>query len=358
MAGLPIGAEIIGHRATLDALGAEAVSPVHSYLFAGPSGVGKATVALAFAAALVSRSEAGRDRVTRKSHPDVVMIGPEGRAGFGVGQSRQAITAASLRPVEANRKVFILDEASTMTEAAANALLKTLEEPPPRTVFVLIAESADDLPPTVASRCRLVHFGRVPEGELAVALAQRGADADRATMIARIAGGRPGLALEMAKGEKAAAFRQSWLAVPGRLPAQPGHGFRLAEEMLKAHEPLLEEIKTRRDREIKALKSRGLPVPKALRDSYDRALRRTGMSLLVAGLDMLASWYLDAASVQHGGPVRNPDVPRTELAKVPARPAARSAELVIDAGVQLRRNQRPRLVLTWLFNRLADGAQP
>ncbi|MYF83710.1 MAG: hypothetical protein F4176_06220 [Acidimicrobiia bacterium] len=84
-------------------------------------------------------------------------------------------------------------------------------------------------------------------------------------------------------------------------------------------------------------------------------MRRTGMALLVAGLDMLASWYLDAASVQHGGPVRNPDVPRAELAKVPARPAARSAELVIDAGVQLRQNQRPRLVLTWLFNRLADG---
>lgn len=356
MSGLSIGAGIIGHRDTLDALGAEAKSPAHSYLFAGPSGVGKATVARSFAAELVSRSEAGRDRVMRNSHPDVVVIQPEGRAGFGVGQSREAITAASLRPVEADRKVFILDEASTMTEAAANALLKTLEEPPPRTVFVLVAESADDLPATVASRCRMVRFGRVPEGVLAAALVEREVEAERASMIARIAGGRPGLALDMVIGDEAATFRSSWLAVPGRLPSEPGDGFRLAEEMLEAHEPLLEGIKVRREQEIEALKARGLPVTKALRDSYDRALRRTGMSLLVAGLDMLASWYVDAASVQHGGPVRNPDVPRTELAKVPARPAARSAELVIDAGVQIRQNQRPRLVLTWLFNRLADGA--
>lgn len=356
MAGLPIGAGIIGHRDTLDALAAEAASPAHSYLFAGPSGVGKATVALSFAAELVSRSEAGRDRVMRRSHPDVVMIGPEGRSGFGVGQAREAITAASLRPVEADRKVFILDEASTMTEAAANALLKTLEEPPPRTVFVLVAESADDLPPTVASRCRLVRFRQVPEGELAAALVERDTEAERASMIARIAGGRPGLALDLANSNEVATFRRSWLAVPGRLPSQPGHGFRLAEEMLEAHEPLLEGIKARREQEIKAFKSRGDAVPKALRDGYERTLRRTGMSLLMAGLDMLASWYLDAASVQHGGPVRNPDVPRTELAKVPARPATRSAELVIDAGVQLRQNQRPRLVLTWLFNRLADGA--
>ena len=356
MPALGEGVGIIGHRATLAALGEEVASPAHSYLFTGPSGVGKAMVALSFAAELVSRSEAGRDRVMRKSHPDVVMIGPEGRAGFGVGQSRMAITAASLRPVESDRKVFILDEVSTMTEAAANALLKTLEEPPARTVFVLVAESADDLPPTVASRCRLVRFGRVPEGELAAALVERGAEAERASMIARIAGGRPGLALDLANSDEAAAFRRSWLAVPGRLPAQPGHGFRLAEEMLEAHAPLLAGIKARRDEEIEARMSRGDPAPKALRDSYDRALRRTGMSLLVAGLDMLASWYLDAASVQHGGPVRNPDVPRAELAKVPARPAARSAELVIDAGVQLRQNQRPRLVLTWLFNRLAEGA--
>ena len=355
MVGLHGGAGIIGHRETLDALRAEVAAPAHSYLFTGPSGVGKATVALSFAAELAGRSEADRDRIMRKSHPDVVMIGPEGRAGFGVGQSRVAITAASLRPVEADRKVFILDEVSTMTEAAANALLKTLEEPPPGTIFVLVAESADDLPPTVASRCRLVRFGRVPEGELAAALVERGAEAERASMVARIAVGRPGLALDLVESREAAAFRRSWLAVPGRLPSEPGHGFRLAEEMLAAHEPLLKGIKARRDEEEVAFKSHGDQMPKALRDSYDRTLRRTGTSLLVAGLDMLASWYLDAASVQHGGPVRNPDVPRTELAKVPARPAARSAELVIDAGVQLRQNQRPRLVLTWLFNRLAEG---
>lgn len=355
MVGGGIGAGIIGHRATLGALADEARSPAHSYLFAGPPRVGKLTVARSFAAELVSRSAADRERVERGSHPDALVIEPEGAAAFGVGQARAVTAGAGLRPVEADRKVFILDEASTMTEAAANALLKTLEEPPPRTVLVLVVESVDDLPPTVASRCRVVRFGRVPEGELAAGLVEREVEEQRASIVARIAGGSPGLALDLVKSDEAATFRDRWLAVPGRLPDRPGEGFLLAEEMLAAHDPILDGIRASQKHEVAELESREMPV-KAMEERHKRALRRAGGSLLVAGLDILASWYLDAVSAQHGGPVRNPDVSRTELAQVPARQAARSAELVIEAGVQLRQNQRPRLVLTWLFNRLADGA--
>ncbi len=73
---------------------------------------------------------------------------------------------------------------------------------------------------------------------------------------------------------------------------------------------------------------------------------------MVAGLEMLASWYLDSASAQYGGPLRNPDLESTELARTAPGRAVRSAELVLDAAVQLRRNQRSRLVLAWLFTSL------
>ena len=340
---------IIGHRATLANLEHEVPAPAHAYLFAGSSNVGKATVALAFAAALVGGSERSRGRVMRHCHPDVTVIGPEGRTALGVDQARRAIAGASLRAVEGRLKVFIFDEASTMTEAAANALLKTLEEPPAGTVFIIVAESEDDLPATVASRCRIIRFGRVSDADLADALADRGVEADRAAMTARIAGGSPGLALDLVTNEEVAGFRRRWLAVPGLVTPRPGDGFRLAEEMLGAHRPLLEGIKQRRRKEMDELESRGSPVPKALVERHDRALRRTGNALVVTGLEMLASWYLDSVSAQFGGPVRNPDLGPTELARTPPRRAIRSAELVLDAAVQLRRNQRPRLVLAWLF---------
>lgn len=345
---------IIGHRAVLASLEREVRGPSHSYLFVGPSNVGKATVALVFAAALVSISEQSRARVMRHIHPDVSVVGPEGRAMLGVDQARQAISDASLRPVESERKVTIFDDASLMTEAAANALLKTLEEPPARTVFVLVAESEDDLPATVASRCRVVRFGRVPETELSAALLALGVDSERAAMTARIAGGSPGLALDLVADRGVGDFRRRWLAVPAEVSSRPGDGYRLAEEMLGAHGPLLEAVKEQRRKEIAEIEARGYPVPKALVNRHERALKRTGNALVVAGLEMLASWYLDSASAQYGGPLRNPDLAPTELARIAPGRAVRCAELVLDATVQFRRNQRPRLVLAWLFTSLGD----
>lgn len=351
-AAAPFAGGIIGHRAAMSFLENEAGAPAHTYLFAGPSNVGKAAAALRFAASLVGRTEQARARVMRRIHPDAVIIGPEGRAALGVDQARQAIADASLRPVEGARKVFIFDDASLMTEPAANALLKTLEEPPAGTVFILVAESDDDLPDTVASRCRIVRFGRVSEEELASALVERGFEADRAAVTARISGGRPGLALDLAANREAGEFRRRWLEAPRKVSLRPGRGFLLAEEMLAAHKPLLKAISARRRAEMEEIEARGAAVSKAMEERHDRALRRAENALLAAGLEMLASWYLDSASAQYGGPVRNPDLAPLDLAGIPARQAVRSAEQVLDAVAQLRNNQRPRLVLAWLFTQL------
>ena len=130
-------------------------------------------------------------------HPDVTVVEPEGATSLGVDQAREVVTRSSLRPVESDRSVFLFPEAGTMTEQAANALLKTLEEPTASVVFLLVAESEDDFPATVASRCRTIHVGRVPQATMVAALEGRGLDHAAAEGVAVVSGGRPGLALAL-----------------------------------------------------------------------------------------------------------------------------------------------------------------
>src|SRR5690606_37227607 len=229
----------------------ERLQPTQSYLFVGPAGVGKATVAKVFAAALLcpegwAHAEPCRScaRVASGNHPDLVVVEPEGTS-MTVDQVRSTVLASNLAPVEGRRKVFLLDDAGTMTDGAANALLKTLEEPSVSTVFIVIAESVDDLPATIASRCRVIPFSRVTTGEVADALTRLGVDPTAADEAARIAGGRPGLALSAATEPRLSVFRQVWIGVPARVGKGPGSAVELADELLAASEPLLEAIRAR-----------------------------------------------------------------------------------------------------------------
>ena len=196
--------------------------------------------------------------------------------------------------------MFLFPDAGAMTESAANALLKTLEEPSGQVVFLLVAESEDDFPPTVASRCRTVHMGRIPQSELAEALVARGIGDDEARGVAVVSGGRPGLALSLMSQPEVARFRDMWLAIPGKVTPHPGDGQRLATMVLDELSPLVEESV-----------QRDLPKDKA-----QRARRRAEMSLLVSGLEILASWYSDSASLQLGGPIRNGDLDLASLTDV------------------------------------------
>src|SRR5215217_7436771 len=146
----------------------------HAWLFTGPPGIGKLHTARVFAAAL--NCPAGGDgtcdtcrRILRGVHPDVHLIVPEG--DFLLVEDVRAIREeASRSRHEARTAVFILDEADRMTEAAANALLKVLEEPPPQVVFVLVARSADAVVETVPSRARTLPFVSLSLAELTAAL--------------------------------------------------------------------------------------------------------------------------------------------------------------------------------------------
>lgn len=345
--------EVVGHRQVIDLLSAEAESPSHAYLFVGPGGVGKATVARRFAALLLCDDDAACiARVLSGVHPDLTIVEPEGAASLTIEQARSAVSRAVLAPVESARKVFLFEEAGVMTEGAANTLLKTLEEPTDTTVFILIAESEDELPATIASRARTVLFSRVPEADIADALVGRGVAAAQADTAATSSGGRPGIALLLGMRPEVAAFRKAWLGVPARLTGEPGISFRLAEELVAAVDPLMEALVERQEAEMARVDADGF-AGRRLKERHERERKRSSSALHVAGLEILASWYRDAAAAQHGVPIRNRDVSGADLADVSARDAVARATRVLECIESLEANQRPELAFAALFSDLA-----
>ena len=341
--------DVIGHQAVVGVLGRDVAEPAHAYLLVGPHGVGKATVARLFAAGVIcGADEQCRSRVLRGLHPDVVLVEPDGRSAITVEQARNTVALANLAPVEGERKVFVLEEGGAMNDEAANALLKTLEEPTASTIFVVIAESEDDLPETVASRCRTVVFGRVPEADVAAGLVRFGVDEERAEQAARISGGRPGLAISLATRADVAAFRNVWLSIPLRLSEHPGEGFRLTDEVMAAAEPLLRALKERQEDEAATLEAEG-GLSRAVEQRQARELKRATIALHVSGLEILAGFYRDVAAAQLGAPVRNPDIPTPALTSVPPRRAVHNADRVMQAIEAIEANQRPQLALAALF---------
>lgn len=330
--------DLIGHERVAALLDEELKRPAQAYLFVGPRSVGKETMALRFAAGLLGGGADARVRrlVMSRAHPDLTILEPEGATSIGVDQARDVVTRSSMAPVEADRTVFLMPEAGSMTDSAANALLKTLEEPSSSVVFLLVSESEEDFPPTVASRCRTIHLGRVPQEAIASALTDRGLPPAESEGVAIVAGGRPGLALSLMTRPEVAGFRDLWLSIPSRVTPHPGDGQRLASVVLAELAPLVEDA-----------------VPEGLpKDQAQRTRRRTEMSLLISGLEVLASWYADSAALQFGGPVKNTDVPLTALTEVTPRRAVESAESILDAVVDIQLNLRREMVLANLFSSL------
>ncbi len=348
---LQLFAGVIGHESVKSMLRAELAQPSHAYLLVGPASAGKATMARRFAAGLIGGEAATMQRVLNGSHPDVVIVEPDGRSAITVDQARRAVSQATLSPLEAGRKVFLFEEAGIMNDEAANALLKTLEEPSPSTVFILVAESEDDLPDTVASRSRTIVLGRVSDQEIVGGLIELGVAPDRADSVASIAGGRPGLAIALATQPHVAEFRRVWLSIPPRLAEHPGTAYILADEVQAAAEPLLATLKARQDEE-QAASDRDGRGGKMLKDRHDRELRRATAAIYETGLEILAGFYRDSAAAQFGAPVRNADIAVTELAKIRPAHAIAAASRVLATVESLQTHQRPQLAFAALFSEL------
>jgi DNA polymerase-3 subunit delta' len=151
--------------------------PHHAYTFIGPLGAGKTTAARAFAQALLCEN-GGVDtcdtcvRVAHGSHPDFHLIEPQGTSGYLLGQIQALIRDSNRAPVRARRKVYLLPRADLLQDAAANALLKTLEEPPPNTVIILLARVRSAVKATLLSRCQILAFRRIPLKEALAIISQ------------------------------------------------------------------------------------------------------------------------------------------------------------------------------------------
>jgi DNA polymerase-3 subunit delta' len=180
----------------------------HALLFLGSAGTGRRAMARELAAALLcpQASESGEPcgqcvdcrMLAAGTHPDYMEVGlPDGRQSLPLQTVRDVQHAAGLKPVRAARRVFVVCDAERVTDEAANAFLKTLEEPPGGCVFVLIASSLRRIPETIVSRCRLVRFANLEATALARRLEAAGYDAEDAHWLARRCWGAPGLAEQL-----------------------------------------------------------------------------------------------------------------------------------------------------------------
>jgi DNA polymerase III subunit delta' len=198
----------------------------HAWLFTGPPGSGRSVAARAFAAALQCRS--GGCGICHEchtalsgAHADVEIVTPAGLS-YGVGETRQLVTRSALAPSQGRWQVTIVEDADRFTEQALNALLKAIEEPPPRAVWLLCAPSPEDLLPTIRSRCRLVSLRIPPYDDVADHLEREGVERSIAAFAARAAQAHVGRARRLATDEDARRRRRDVLELPGQVATVAG----------------------------------------------------------------------------------------------------------------------------------------
>jgi DNA polymerase-3 subunit delta' len=338
------------------ALRASVRRPVHAYLLVGPPGTGTRAAAVDFAAALLCPD--GGDgtcetcrRVLAGVHPDVIVVEREG-ASISIEAAREVGRLAARSPVESSRKVLVLTDFHLVRDAGP-ALLKTIEEPPPSTIFVILAEY---LPPelvTIASRCARIDFDPLAPRAVAELLVADGVAPALAAELAEASGGRLDRARLLAGDPEFEARRQAWLAVPGRLDGSGATAAAVVDELVALLESSVAPLKSRQAAEAAALEERNARAAEVngkvgrgaraeltagvrdMEERHKRELRRQRTDELRSGLGIVAGAYRD------------------RLADDARRPGAMAAIVAIDElGANLVRNPGETLALQALLARI------
>jgi len=295
----------------------------HSWLFTGPPGSGRSNTAVAFAAALQCEHHGlGPDcpdgchhchTVLAGSHADVAVVRTE-KLTIGVKEVRDLVRRAALTPMGNRWQILIVEDADRLTEQACNALLKAIEEPTPRTVWMLCAPTVEDLLPTIRSRCRLVALSTPTAAQVAEFLRSFGCEAGRASYAARASQGHIGRARALAFDDAVRDRRQDVVAIPARLTslgACMSSATQLADNARAEADEITAELDAREKADLDAaygVVERGrrpreyAPALRDLEQAQKTRAKRRQLDVVDRGLTDLMSVYRDAIAVATGAP--------------------------------------------------------
>lgn len=347
----------------------------HAWLVTGPPGSGRSVMARAFAAALQCGEPdpgCGQCRACRTamagSHPDVQLVATEAVA-LRVDLVRDLVRQASLRPAEGRWQVMVVEDADRLTEEAADALLLSVEEPPPRTVWVLCAPAVEDIPPTIRSRCRVVTLRTPPVDDVAAFLVAEGIDPAMAAFAARAAQGHIGRARALATDEQARLRRGEVLRLPTRL-GDVASALGAAAALLEAAEAdasaHCDDLDSTENENLAAVigtgraRARGSAgMVKDLERSQKSRRTRVTRDFLDRALVDVLGFYRDVLRVQAGAAddlvndEMRPSIQRLAVSSTPTMTGRRMAA-VVEARESLAANAAPLLTLEAMALRLRD----
>lgn len=343
----------------------------HAYLFLGAPGSGKLDAAWAFSQALLCGESGLADvselaggggvacgicddcrRVERRTHPDVHCTAPESATGYLIDQVRELLDDVSLAPIRAKKKVYIIDRAEQLRANTANALLKTLEEPPEGVTFILLGITADTMLPTIVSRCQCVPFRPLSTtAAIDAVMRATGLPAARCRLALSVAGS-PARATEFLKSADRQSARRAVLrAVDALAHADEADILAFAKEMIGAVHAPLAEVKSTQQAVLEQNKeylSRG--ALKQLEDRNKRELsarERSGIMEALASARSLLRDVLMALEGAHVDPV-NEDV-SDMIERLVARATASGVMGALDAVAEAERriagNVTPQLAI-------------
>ncbi len=296
---------VVGQPEAVATLRAAVRAPVHAYLLVGRPGTGSATAARVFAGELLVRANPDTDPDRHRAlaladqHPAVTVVERVG-ASISVDQAREVARRATLSPAEGTRQVLVLTDFH-LVDRAAPTLLKTIEEPPDSTVFVILADDVPDELVTIASRCVRVDFGPVPTADLVATLRAEGVDAELAEAAAAAASGDLDRARLLSTDPALAERRDFWRSVPERVDGTGARAVQLCDEALAQTETVVGPIEARHEEEKAALEQEmedlgvrgGGGRRKELEDRQKREVRRIRTDELRAGVALVAARYRD-----------------------------------------------------------------